>query len=119
MAKFKVKGLPQWIRGPIKQVSRKQTAFIRAGDSIDLATGWEGGSRSQFYRIDLATGRSEYLSGNSESAWFASKRSTPTFTLSPGTGVIDCGTFLGKPATPSVVLLPEDFARLSSVPVTS
>lgn len=112
MSKIKVSDLPAALQTAAKSVSRRKTAIVSRASFVSLGTGWSGGSRSQYYRVDLATGRTGWLPGNSESEWVGSRKETPEYAILPGTAVLDCGTSSGKPAYPAFWLCSEDFDRL-------
>lgn len=70
---------------------------------------WDGGSREEWFALDLETGRSRALRGQA-----FNEPSSPTFQLEPGTIVIQAGIFCGKRATPRVICHPLDLPKLSA-----
>lgn len=114
--RLQVNDLPPSLKTAARSLSKKRSAVVSSATSVALATGWDSGSRSSFSSVNLASGSIERLVGNSESAWFASKRTTPEHAIDPGFAVVDCGTFQGKTASPHFFLHPEDFARMFPAP---
>ena len=105
--------LPEPLRSAVKSISRKKSCCTGVRDSVELATGWDSGSRSAFYEVDLATGAKMPLAGNSSSHWLGNKTAIPLHTLRPGFVVIDCGVSSGKPAWPNIMFHQADAARLT------
>lgn len=91
---------------------RKHKAMLMVGTSITLSgTAWDGGSRSQYYAVDLATGR---CSGSPryDPPQFGGPKVAPTCAIPEGVVIVELGTFLGKPATAFVTLHPNNAAKL-------
>ena len=73
-------------------LSRKRKAFLHRRDHVEVfGTHWDGGSRSVYYLVNIATGAAEPVYGSNVD-------------IEPGFAVVVVGTFCGKPATPSVTV---------------
>lgn len=94
---------------------RKTKAFLFVRESVTLGgTYWDGGSRSTYTAVDLASGRSK---GAPQYAppQFGGPRQAPEVTLSPDVAIVKTGVFQGKTATATVYVHPVNMARLLTV----
>lgn len=101
---------------------RKHKVIVSVTDSVELAgTFWDGGSRSSYVAVELASNRSK---GAPQYAppQFGGPRVAPRVTLPVGVAIVECGTFQGKPATAHVFIHPDNatkFLPASAVAVRS
>lgn len=93
----------------VKLVSKKHKAFIATPrPEVTLrGTYWDGGSRSEYYKVHLASKHLQKLPSVSPPQ-FGGPREEPVHKLEPGYAVIEAGTFCGKPATPTIHFHPDD-----------
>lgn len=94
---------------------RKTKAFIYTRESVTLhGTYWDGGSRSTYTAVELATGRNK---GAPQYAppQFGGPRQAPEVQIPPDVVIVETGTFCGKPATATVYVNPANMARLLTV----
>lgn len=91
---------------------RKHNAYIWVRDSVALdGTYWDGGSRSTYHAINLAT-RKVGAAPQYAPPQFGGPRETPQVPLIPGAAIVETGVFCGKTATVKVYLHPADVAHL-------
>ena len=92
----------------VKLVSKKRKAFLAAPTTEVRMSGtyWDGGSRSNYFLVNLATKEVKPLAGVAP-VQFGGPCVDPVQHLQVGYAVIEAGTFCGKPATPTVYLHPE------------
>jgi len=90
-------------------VSKKRKAIIaRPSGSVRISgTYWNGGSRSSYFLVHIASKRVQPLAHHSPPQYGGPKED-PIQMLEPGYAVIEAGVFCGKPATPTVYLHPEE-----------
>lgn len=91
-----------------KLVSKKRKAIIaRPTTEVRLSgTYWDGGSRSDYFLIDLNTMQVVPLAGSAPPQ-FGGFREDPVQHLQRHQAIVEAGTFCGKPSTPTVYLHPE------------
>jgi hypothetical protein len=88
----------------VKAISKKRKAFLRRQDAVVLdGTYWDGGSRSDYYLVHIASGQIKELP-HSAPPQFGGVTAAKTVAIEPGYAVVEAGTFCGKPATPTVFL---------------
>lgn len=90
---------------------RKHKVIISVTASVELTgTFWDGGSRSSYVAVELATKRSK---GAPQYAppQFGGPRVAPCVELPPGVAIVECGTFCGKPATAHLYLHPDNATK--------
>lgn len=87
--------------------SKKRRAIIaRPTTEVRLSgTYWDGGSRSDYFLVDMKTMECVPLAHVSP-AQFGGPKEDPVQHIQPHQAVIEAGTFCGKPATPTVYLHP-------------
>lgn len=88
--------------------SKKRKAMIanpRASVTI-RGTDWDGGSRSEYFLVNLLTWRSQPLAATPP-ARFGGPAERPDVAIDPHQVVVEVGTFLGKPATPTIFFHPD------------
>lgn len=93
---------------------RKAKAIIVTAERVELnGTYWDGGSRSSYCGVDLASMR-EVGNGAPQYAppQFGGPRITPTVELPEGRAIVKLGTFQGKTATATVYINPANMAKL-------
>lgn len=91
---------------------RKQKAYLIVSERVTLSgTYWDGGSRSTYTAIDLATGRN---AGAPQYAppQFGGPRTAPEVDLPSDVAIVETGTFCGKTATATVYVNPANMAKL-------
>lgn len=94
---------------------RKAKAFLFVRESVTLSnTYWDGGSRSTYTAVDLATGRNK---GAPQYAppQFGGPRQAPEVELPADVVIVETGIFCGKTATATVYVNPANMARLLTV----
>lgn len=87
--------------------SKKRKAILaRPTEQVALSgTYWDGGSRSDYFLVDLRTMQARPLQHVSP-VQFGGPRQDPVVNLEPHHAVVEAGTFCGKPATPTVYFHP-------------
>lgn len=87
--------------------SRKRKAILSPARERVTLTGtyWSGGSRSDYWLVDLNTWQARPLSGVAP-AQFGGPQEDPVVNLEPHQAVVCAGTFSGRPATPVVTFHP-------------
>ena len=90
-----------------KLVSKKRKAMVaRPTTTVALSgTYWDGGSRSDYFLVDLNTMQVKALSHHAP-IQFGGPKEDPVVNLEPHQAVVCAGTFCGKPATPTVYFHP-------------
>jgi hypothetical protein len=95
--------LPHAVRVAVQSTSRKKTvrAKVRDGAIETHGTWWDGGSKAEYWLLELATGRIERVSCPTNP--FKGEYST---TIQPKAGwcVMSGGTFCGKPSQPCLTV---------------
>ena len=87
---------------------RKRHAFVYVRDNVDLSnTFWDGGSRSTYTAVDLATGKASTAEQYAPPQ-FGGPRAPLNVAIPPGVAIVETGYFCGKPATASVYINPAD-----------
>jgi hypothetical protein len=83
---------------------RKAKAFLHRRNEVALSgTYWDGGSRSSYYLVNLATNEVT-AAGRDAPVQFGGPRVDPVQKIEVGFAVVELGTFCGKPATPAIYL---------------
>lgn len=92
----------------VRLVSRKRRAIMaRPATQVTLSgTYWEGGSRSDYFLVDLNTWQVSPIAGVAPPQ-FGGPQTAPVQTIQPHQAVIEAGTFCGRPGTPTVYLHPD------------
>lgn len=91
---------------------RKREARVMPTATVTLdGTFWDGGSRSEYAAVELATGR---VSSAPQYAppQFGGPMSAPVVNIPVGIAIVKTGTFCGKPATATVYVNPADVAHM-------
>ena len=93
----------------VRNLSRKHRAFVYVVDQVKLTGAyWDGGNRSEYYLVDTATGASAPIHGSHTLApQFGGAEAAPIYEIPEGKAVVRVGTFMGKPATPTVYFRPD------------
>jgi hypothetical protein len=87
---------------------RKRSARIRVANTVALhGTYWDGGSRSTYTAVDLATARCIDAPQYAPAA-FGGPSQAPVVEVPLGVAIIESGVFCGKPATACVHIRPEN-----------
>jgi hypothetical protein len=87
---------------------RKHKAFVHIRDSVELSgTYWDGGSRSTYTAVNLATGKASTAEQYAPPQ-FGGPRAPLNVAIPPGVAIVETGYFCGKPATASVYINPVD-----------
>lgn len=91
-----------------KLVSKKRKAILaRPTEKVTISGSyWDGGSRSDYFLIDLRTMHATPIAGVAPMQ-FGGPKEDPVVNLEPHQAVVCAGTFCGKPATPTVYLHPQ------------
>lgn len=88
---------------------------ILARETVAISgTYWDGGSRSTYHAVDLATLR-QLPAPQYAPPQFGGPRTAPEVDLPPDVAIIETGTFCGKTATATVYINPANMARLLTV----
>lgn len=89
--------------------SRKKKAIIAPRRSCVHISGtyWDGGSRSDWFLVKLATKEVRPLA-HQNPPQFGGPKEDPIQPLEPGWALIEAGVFCGKPSTPTIYLHPEE-----------
>ena len=92
----------------VKLVSKKRKAILARPTTEVRISGsyWDGGSRSDYFLVNIATKEVVPIPGVSPMQ-FGGPKEDPVQHLQPGFAIIEAGTFCGKPSTPTVYLHPE------------
>lgn len=94
---------------------RKTKARIFVGETVTLSgTYWDGGSRSTYTAVDLATGRSKGAPQYNPPQ-FGGPRVDPCVQLPEGVCIIETGVFCGNTATANIYLHPANVAKLITI----
>ena len=91
---------------------KKRSASVVATDEVELhGTYWDGGSRSTYTAVDLATMRSR---GAPQYAppQFGGPRQAPRVVIPDGVAIVETGVFCGKTASACVYVNHATFAKL-------
>lgn len=92
--------------------TKKHNVFVYAMNEVTLSNGhWDGGSRSQYYGIDIVTGNAFHLDYPTTPEMFGGSEPS-TIALEQGKAIIRTGTFQGKEATSAIYVLPCDLPKL-------
>ena len=94
---------------------KKTKAFVFTRESVTLSgTYWDGGSRSTYTAVELATGRNK---GAPQYAppQFGGPRQSPEVQIPHDVAIVETGVFCGKTATATVYVHPVNMARLLTV----
>ena len=87
---------------------RKRQAFLHVRDSVELSnTYWDGGSRSTYTAVNLATGKAS-AADQYAPPQFGGPRAPLNVSIPAGVAIVETGYFCGKPATASVYINPAD-----------
>lgn len=92
----------------VKLVSKKRKAIMaQPSTEVSLSgTYWDGGSRSDYFLIHIASKKVTPLAHQSPPQ-FGGPRTDVIKLLEPGYAIIEAGIFCGKPSTPTVYLRPD------------
>jgi len=91
---------------------RKHKTILRVCDSVTLSgTYWDGGSRSSYTAVDLATGRSKGAP-QYDPPQFGGPSTAPRVSIPEGVAIVQTGIFCGKTATAFIYLNPANAAKL-------
>jgi hypothetical protein len=91
---------------------RKREAVLMARDAVTISgTYWDGGSRSTYHAVDLATLR-QLPAPQYAPPQFGGPTTDPTVAIPEGVAIVETGVFMGKPATARVYLNPANMAKL-------
>ena len=94
---------------------RKKEATLQVSEDICLSnTYWDGGSRSTYTAVDLASGRSKGAP-QYDPPQFGGPVGAPRVTIPEGVAIVETGIFMGKTATAKVVVNPSNMAKLLTV----
>lgn len=89
---------------------RKTKAFVTLADTVTLSgTYWDGGSRSTYTAVNIATLRVA-TAKQYNPPQFGGPTMAPKVELPPGVAIVEHGTFCGKPSTARVYVRPQDLA---------
>ena len=93
----------------VKLVSKKRKAILAKPKTAVPISGtyWDGGSRSDWFLINLASMKAVPLA-HQNPPQFGGPKEDPIQPLEPGYALICAGVFCGKPATPVVYFHPEE-----------
>lgn len=103
------------LRGLIRAVAPKygkHKALVYTAERATLhGTYWDGGSRTTYYAVNLAT---KHCAPAPQFAppQFGGPSTTPEVAIPPGYAIIGVGTFCGKTATASVTFNPADATKM-------
>jgi hypothetical protein len=93
---------------------KKRTAYVHVRADVTLSgTYWDGGSRSTYHAVNLAT-RKVSAAPQYSPPQFGGPIADPTVSIPAGAAIVRTGTFCGKPATAAVYLNPADVSHLLS-----
>lgn len=113
----------QVIRAAFPQY-KKRIAYLSAFNGVNINSYWDGGSKSSFVLVELATMRVKPLPTSSHPYFdlHAASGQTPDVTiergvvtlnrLPEGIALVEAGTFCGKPSTAHVYLNPANLTKL-------
>lgn len=88
----------------VRPFSKKHKAIVYRQDAVALdGTFWDGGSRSDYHLVEIATGNIEALP-RSDPPQFGGVQAVVTKSIPSGFVVIRSGVFCGKPSTPSIYI---------------
>lgn len=91
---------------------RKREAVLMARDTVTISgTYWDGGSRSTYHAVDLATLR-QLPAPQYNPPQFGGPATDPTVNIPEGAAIVCTGIFQGKPATARVYINPANMAKL-------
>lgn len=91
---------------------RKREASILAREYCTISgTYWDGGSRSTYHAVDLATLR-QLPAPQYAPPQFGGPATDPQVSIPEGVAIVCTGVFQGKPATARVYLNPANMAKL-------
>lgn len=91
---------------------RKREAVLMARETVAISgTYWDGGSRSTYHAVDLATLR-QLPAPQYAPPQFGGPATDPTVAIPEGVAIVETGIFMGRPATARVYLNPANMARL-------
>ena len=87
--------------------SKKRKAILaRPTDKVTMGgTYWDGGSRSDYFLVDLKAMQARPLPHVSPPQ-FGGPKEDPVINLEPHQAVVEAGIFCGKPSTPTIYLHP-------------
>lgn len=88
--------------------SRKRRVIMsRPATTVTLSgTYWSGGSRSDYWLVDLNTNQAQPLA-HANPSQFGGPVQDPEIQLQPNQVVVKTGVFCGKPATPTIYPHPD------------
>jgi hypothetical protein len=108
------KGEPKFnaLRNIVSAVApyHKHSIIVTIGTSAELhGTYWDGGSRSTYTLVDVRRIGAIRRFPQFAPPQFGGPAQTPSVDISPGTAIVECGTFCGKPVTASLTMSQSDF----------
>lgn len=92
----------------VKLVGSKKRKVILAKPTVRVVlsgTHWDGGSRSDYFLVDLKTSEVSHL-GHWNPPQYGGPSEDPIFNLKSHQAVVEAGIFCGKPSTPTIYLHP-------------
>jgi hypothetical protein len=100
-------GISRIVRAAVPNY-RKRSVRIRVANTVALhGTFWDGGSRSTYTAVDLATARCIDAPQYAPAA-FGGPSQAPVVELPRNVAIVESGVFCGKPATVRVHIRPEN-----------
>jgi len=86
----------------VRLVSKKHKAYLKKQNTVSLSdTFWDGGSRSDYFLIEVSTKKITPLI-HASPPQFGGMKEPAIQKIEPGFVLIEAGFFCGKPATPIV-----------------
>ena len=90
---------------------RKRNCFLKVQTEVTLhGTYWDGGSRSTYTAVDLATGR-KATAAQFDPPQFGGPSQAPTVAIPDGIAIVETEVFCGKTATATVYLHPNNATK--------
>jgi hypothetical protein len=113
-----LKGAPELTRviRCAKADYRKRHAFVYVRDNVELSnTYWDGGSRSTYTAVNLATGQASTAEQYAPQQ-FGGPCAPLNVSIPQGVAIVETGFFCGKPSTASVYINPADATPMLPAP---
>ena len=106
------------IKSIAQLVSRKRSCMVSFTEKVAYSdTFWDGGSRSQYTAVELATLKTVH-GPQFAPPEFGGPRSELIVPLPRGFCIVKHGTFMGKPAIPHIHIRPDDAVALGIAPAS-
>lgn len=103
------KSLPTQVKRACR--TKKRSVALTFSNSVTLSGGyWSGGSRTEYWLIDLATGQVKAVQYPTDPAEYGGG-DAPEVEVPAGHAIAEGGTFCGKPSTVCLHLRHEEFER--------